>query len=68
MVGPQEFLGRNALKEELQALRDQEQELETLRALVAPDHWPRVYTMLTRIRMEIRRVERLLGIDERDIA
>lgn len=42
---------------DLDALREQEQELEHLRALLKPEHWPRIYSMLDRIRQEIRAAE-----------
>ncbi len=42
---------------DLDALMEQEQELEHLRALLKPEHWPRIYSMLDRIRQEIRAAE-----------
>ncbi|MGE5109521.1 MAG: hypothetical protein ACM3JB_01605 [Acidobacteriaceae bacterium] len=68
MTGPQEFVKRQALREQLQALEQEERELERLRAILAPDYWPRVYAMLDRIRQEIRDVEESLGINRRDAA
>ncbi len=41
----------------LSSLQQQEQELERLRLLVSPEHWPRIYAMLRRVREEIRREE-----------
>ncbi len=67
MADPQEFLKREALKKEVQALERQDQELETMRAILAPDYWPRIYAMLDRIRKEIRDAEESLGIN-RDAA
>jgi hypothetical protein len=61
MTGPQEFLKRQALKEELQTLEQEERELERLRAILSPDYWPRIYAMLDRVRKEIRDVEESLG-------
>jgi hypothetical protein len=43
--------------EQMTALREQEQELEHLRALLRPEHWPRIYELLRRVREEIRRLE-----------
>ncbi|HEU5399707.1 MAG TPA: hypothetical protein VFU86_00035 [Terriglobales bacterium] len=61
MVGPQEFLGPQDLEQQLKSLQQEERELDSLRAILAPDYWPRVYTMLDRIRKEIRDVEKYLG-------
>ena len=67
MVGPQEYLGPEDLAQQLKALEQEEQELERLRAILAPDYWPRVYAMLDRVRREIRDVEKYLRGD-RDAA
>lgn len=61
MVGPQEFLGPQDLEQQLKALVEEERDLERLRAILAPDYWPRVYAMLDRVRKEIRDVEKYLG-------
>jgi hypothetical protein len=37
-------------QEELKALQEKEQELERLRALLRPQHWPRIYELLNRVR------------------
>jgi hypothetical protein len=44
-------------QEELKALVAQEQELEQLRALLSPEHWPRIYELLKRVREKIRELE-----------
>ncbi|MDT8066761.1 MAG: hypothetical protein ROO76_01210 [Terriglobia bacterium] len=68
MTDPQEFREREALKKEVQALEQQEQELERLRAMLAPEYWPRIYAMLDRIRKEIRDAEQSLGTNRHDAA
>ncbi|HEX6880489.1 MAG TPA: hypothetical protein VF135_09005 [Terriglobales bacterium] len=44
--------------EELQGLKEQEQQLEELRALLRPEHWPRIYELLKDVRQQIRAIER----------
>lgn len=46
------------LDDELEALKQEEQTLEKMRALVAPGHWPRIYAMLKRIRERMRQLEK----------
>jgi hypothetical protein len=41
--------------EQMAALK--EQELEHLRALLRPEHWPRIYELLRRVREEMRNLE-----------
>ncbi len=47
--------------EKLEALRREEEELERLRWLISPEHWPRVYAVLARVREEIRQVEQQIS-------
>ena len=54
--------------QEMAALKEQEQELEHLRALLRPEHWPRIYELLRRVREEIRRLETSDPSSDRDIA
>lgn len=54
--------------EQMAALKEQEQELEHLRALSRPEHWPRIYELLRRVREEIRRLEASDRHIDRDIA
>lgn len=68
MTGPQEFLKREALRTQLQALEQEEREVERLRAILSPDYWPRLYAILDRIRREMRDTEESLGINRRDAA
>jgi hypothetical protein len=68
MTGPQQFLRREALKKQLLALEEEERELERLRAILAPDYWPRIYAMLDRVRKEMRDAEEFLGRKRRDVA
>ncbi len=44
--------------EKLEALRREEEELERLRWLLSPEHWPRIYTVLARVRQEMRQAEK----------
>lgn len=44
--------------EELESLKKEENTLEKLRTMVAPEHWPRIYTMLRRIRERMQKLER----------
>ena len=44
-------------REELQGLKEQEQQLEELRALLRPEHWPRIYELLKDVRQQIRAIE-----------
>ncbi len=44
-------------KEELQSLKEQERQLEELRALLRPEHWPRIYELLKDVRQQIRAIE-----------
>lgn len=67
MVGPQEFLGPEDLQQHLKALQQEERELDRLRAILAPDYWPRIYVMLDRVRKEIRDVEKYVAAN-RDAA
>jgi hypothetical protein len=48
MVGP---------GDELEALKKEEEMLEKMRTMVSPDHWPRLYVMLARVRERIRKIE-----------
>lgn len=43
--------------DEIENLREQERQLETLRLLVNPELWPRIYTMLGRVRRQIKDLE-----------
>ncbi len=52
----------------LNALKEQEQELEQLRALLRPEHWPRIYEPLRRVRREIRILENSDRSGNKDIA
>jgi hypothetical protein len=52
----------------LNALKEQEQELEQLRALLRPEHWPRIYELLRRVRREIRILENSDRSGNKDIA
>ncbi len=61
MLGPKELFGPEDLEQQLKALVHEEQELEKLRAILAPNYWPRVYPMLDRIRKQIRDIEKYLG-------
>ncbi len=54
--------------EDLPSLLAQERELERLRALVGPEHWPRIYAMLQRVREEIREAEKAPTSDRSDAA
>ncbi len=42
----------------LEALHREEQELERLRWLLSPEYWPRIYTVLARVREEMRQAEK----------
>jgi hypothetical protein len=44
-------------EEELESLRKEENTLEKMRTMVAPEHWPRIYTMLRRIRERMQKLE-----------
>jgi hypothetical protein len=46
------------LDDELEGLRKEEQALEKMRSMVAPEHWPRIYAMLKRIRERMRLIEK----------
>ena len=46
------------LDEELESLRKEENTLEKMRTIVAPEHWPRIYTMLRRIRERMQKLEK----------
>jgi len=54
--------------EQMTALQEQVQELEHPRALLRPEHWPRIYELLRRVREEIRRLETSDHPSNRDIA
>ncbi len=54
-------VGGGANIEKLEALRREEEDLERLRWLLSPAHWPRVYAVLARVREEIRQVERQIS-------
>jgi hypothetical protein len=45
------------LEQELESLKREENMLEKMRAMVAPEHWPRIYTMLRRIRERMQKLE-----------
>jgi hypothetical protein len=45
------------LEDELESLRKEEQTLEKMRAMVAPEHWPRIYAMLRKIRERMQQLE-----------
>ncbi len=47
--------------EKLEALRREDEDLERLRWLLSPEHWPRVYAVLARVREEIRQVEQQIS-------
>ena len=49
------------VEDKLEVLRREEQELEHLRWLLAPEHWPRIYSMLARVREEIREAEKQIS-------
>jgi hypothetical protein len=46
------------LEEELESLKKEENTLEKMRTMVAPEHWPRIYTMLRRIRERMQKLEK----------
>lgn len=46
------------IESKLEVLRREEQELERLRWLLSPEYWPRVYSMLARVREEIKEAEK----------
>ncbi len=50
MMGPK-------VQDKLQALRREEQELERLRWLLSPEYWPRIYSVLARVRNEMKQAE-----------
>ncbi len=41
----------------LQSLEREEQDLERLRSMVAPEYWPRIYAMLRRVREALKEAE-----------
>lgn len=45
------------MDDELESLKKEEQTLEKMRAMVSPEHWPRIYVMLGRIRERIQKIE-----------
>lgn len=52
------YRGIEAMSDErLEALRREEEELEHLRWLLSPDYWPRIYSVLARVREEIKEAE-----------
>jgi hypothetical protein len=44
--------------EELESLKKEENTLEKMRTMVAPEHWPRIYIMLRRIRERMQKLEK----------
>ncbi len=46
------------IESKLELLRREEQELERLRSLLSPEHWPRIYSLLARVRQEIKEAEK----------
>ena len=44
--------------EELESLKKEENTLEKMRTMVGPEHWPRIYTMLRRIRERMQKLEK----------
>jgi len=46
------------IEDKLEALRREEFELERLRWLLSAEHWPRIYSVLARVRAEIKEAEK----------
>lgn len=45
------------IEDRLEALLREEQELERLRWLLSAEYWPRIYSMLARVREEMKQAE-----------
>ena len=48
------------IEDKLDALHREELELERLRWLISSEHWPRIYSVLARVREEIKEAEQHL--------
>ncbi len=58
-------MGSSDRQVRIEQLQSEEMDLERLRLLVRPEHWPRIYAMLKRIREEIKREEARSGSEDR---
>jgi len=53
------------LKGKLAELRQDQQDLEHLRWLISPEHWPRIYSVLQQVREEMKRAEQEVLLQKR---